>query len=60
MNGFQEVLLFGLLSATCVGVFTYASETRKRLLSLEKRSERQLAMLVALLEKSGIDPVTLD
>lgn len=60
MNGFKEVLFFGLLSGTCVGVFTYASETRKRLLVLEKRSERQLAMLVALLEKSGIDPLTLD
>jgi hypothetical protein len=60
MSGFQVFALFGLLTATCITTFGIAADLKRRLAAIERRNERQMEMLIALLQKSGVNPVTLD
>jgi hypothetical protein len=49
----------GLFSAGCFVVVGYM-EITGRLARIHRQNDRQLDMLIALLQKNGIDPVSLD
>lgn len=56
MTGFELLFLLSLL----VIVVLLVHRQSERIASLELQSSRQIDMLVALLQRNGINPVTLD
>lgn len=55
-----EALVVGLLVAVNIGTYMAAEETKKQLERIDRRMSRQTEILIALLAKNGINPVTLD
>ena len=62
MTTLQLIGLFGLLASACIGAWraaALAAAVHERLVALERKNERRDDMLIAILDRLGVDPVTL-